>query len=70
MEEKTKPISTKANGAQKTTAVCAVILVVLTLVDLLVKIGVVAAVVEKGKQFIAPFQSIMNLGGQTEQKEN
>lgn len=70
MEEKTKPISTKANVAQKTIAVCAVGVLILTLVDLFIKISAVAAIVEKGKQFIAPFQSMMNLGGQTEQKEN
>ena len=72
MEEKAKPILTKANGAQKTIAVCAIISTLALIVDLLVKIGVVALVAEKAKPYVSALSAMAGtlMGGHTEQKEN
>lgn len=68
MEEK-EPITTKANGAQKTTAVCAVLLLIIALVDLVAKLGAVAFLAEKAKEFAAPFKSMFNLGSNNQAGE-
>ena len=72
MEEKTKPVSTKANSAQKTIAVCAVISTLALIVDLLVKIGVIALVAEKAKPYVSALSAMAGtlMGSRAEQKEN